>query len=288
MAMVSVAEFQQHMAQQSREKEAMQERVSELHQSIVEIRGQIAIVEASSENKTTQVIDACDRRMTDIEVRGNQLISDTQCSKEELSTLEKQIKELMSNADTNFNTLHDNTEASFGNLRNQTEETFVKVRERFDELQLLSDQNNAKFEVLYTKTEVSFQDMQQRVASLGRVHDDGHQGGQQSQQEQVGRKGYFPLKSIVPEKIDDKIDDWRAWKEDTVDFLDTQFEGMGKFLTEIISKHQGTEAELEDAISSFVGKDGLKYNEEDSVMVWPALKRLTEGMAQKIVTNTRK
>ncbi len=53
MAMVSVAEFQQHMAQQSREKEAMQERVSELHQSIVEIRGQIAIVEASSENKTT-------------------------------------------------------------------------------------------------------------------------------------------------------------------------------------------------------------------------------------------
>ena len=135
MAVVSVAGFQQYIEQQVRVKEAMQERIDELHQSIVEIRGQIAIVETSSETRLTQVVDGCDRRMTDIEVRGNQLISDTQCSKAELNTVEAQIKELMGNADVNFKALHDSTKTSFDDLRNRTEETSVKVREGFDELQ---------------------------------------------------------------------------------------------------------------------------------------------------------
>ena len=40
-------------------------------------------------------------------------------------------------------------------------------------------------------------------------------------------------------------------------------------------------------MAHYTGKNGTKFNEEDSTMIWRALKRLTEGTSQKIVTNTR-
>ena len=36
-----------------------------------------------------------------------------------------------------------------------------------------------------------------------------------------------------------------------------------------------------------MGKNGQRFTSEDAVMAWRALKRLTEGVAQKVVMNTR-
>ena len=63
----------------------------------------------------------------------------------------------------------------------------------------------------------------------------------QAQRDQVRRKGFLPIKSIVPKKLNDKTDEYRAWKEDTADFFDTQLEGIGEFLINTVGKHEGSQ-----------------------------------------------
>ena len=295
MASVSVAEFQQYMQAQASETEALTNRIDQLQQSNIEVRGQVAAMEMNIEEKFIKLSDAFSVRMAQMETGGNQLISDVQVAQNEFQILKTQIQELLSNAETNFARQNNVMEASIKTLHNQTDETFMAVNKKFEDLQAnyiqVNMDNNAKLEALCNKTELAFQDVQTKLASIRQVSADigGDPANNKAyQQEQVRRKGFLPIKSIVPRKINDKMEDWRIWKEDTVDFFDTQLEGMGHFLVEIVGKHEGTAEELNNAIIKYVGKNGQTYNDEDSVMVWRALKRLTEGVAQRIVMNTRK
>ena len=90
----------------------------------------------------------------------------------------------------------------------------------------------------------------------------------------------------MPKKLNDKAEEYRAWKEDTADFFDTQMDGMGDFLMQV-SKFEGNDQELEEMIKGYTGKNNIVFGEEDSIMVCRALKRLTEGVAQNIILNTR-
>ena len=63
------------------------------------------------------------------------------------------------------------------------------------------------------------------------------------------------------------------------DFFDTNLEGLGRCIKEVIGKHQGTEAELMQKIKDYTGKNGGKFEAEDSIVIWRALKFFTEGSA---------
>ena len=80
MAYVSLADFQQYVNARYQERVALTQRLDELQQGIIQIRGQTAVFETQTEEARQKMIDACDVRMTAIEVRGNQMIADVQAS----------------------------------------------------------------------------------------------------------------------------------------------------------------------------------------------------------------
>ena len=78
-----------------------------------------------------------------------------------------------------------------------------------------------------------------------------------AQQERIRRQGFLSIKNTVPSKLNDKVAEWKGWKEDTLDFMDTQFEGLGKFLSEIVGKYQDTDESLKADIEKYTSPGGL-------------------------------
>ena len=295
MAYVSVAEFQQYMQGQQAKEDAIAGRLDQLQQSLIEVRGQIAVVETQSDEKFKKVIDNFEVRIANMTTSGNQLISDVQVLKNDIILTQTHWKELLENAESNFSTFNAKFETNLQELNKKTDETFQAVKNKFDEVESnyikSTADNNTNYATLYNKTEITFKDVQAQLANLqkaaGQAGDAVGGAGGASQQEQVRRRGFLPIKNIVPKKMNDKVEEWRGWKEDAADFFDTQVEGMGKFLLEIVGKHEGSVEELILDIELYTGDNGQKFTNEDAVMTWRALKRLTEGVAQKVVMNTR-
>ena len=73
MSFVSLADFQNYVGQQRGAMEQMQ-------QSINRLTGDLAVGITQMATRLDQTIEACDARMTAIEVRGSQLFSDPQVS----------------------------------------------------------------------------------------------------------------------------------------------------------------------------------------------------------------
>ena len=80
MAYVSLADFQQYVNAKDQERATITQRLDELQQGIIQLRGQTAVFETQTDEARKKMIDACDVRMTAIEVRGNQMIADVQVS----------------------------------------------------------------------------------------------------------------------------------------------------------------------------------------------------------------
>ena len=136
----------------------------------------------------------------------------------------------------------------------------------------------------------SVQYLENNVKDLGKKVGH-HTSGSMSDGGDRGRKGYLPEKSTVPKPMDSSIEAWRAWKEDVEDFLDDQNRGMQVFLKQIdLDKldetvddtyKQKMRKDIEDAGGNF-----LKVT-EDQVQIWRALKKLTTGEANGVVTSVK-
>ena len=70
-------------------------------------------------------------------------------------------------------------------------------------------------------------------------------------------KGYLPLKDLVPSKLGKEVAGWRRWKEDILDFLDTQQPGMRGFLKDMAGV-EGRPDPLED----FLKKKEEEYGQQ--------------------------
>eukprot|EP00973_Karenia_brevis_P037538 5179959-Karenia_brevis.AAC.1 len=96
-------------------------------------------------------------------------------------------------------------------------------------------------------------------------------------------QGYLPHKTTVPKTLGDKVENWRMWKEDVMDFLDTSNPGMKELLktvekeTDLVTKEW-----LEEEVRMGRHVVGVAM---DGVRLWRALKGLTEAEARKIVTS---
>ena len=45
-----------------------------------------------------------------------------------------------------------------------------------------------------------------------------------------GTRSYLPMKNMLPETLDNKIERWRPWRNAVLSFLDTKNVGMKAFL----------------------------------------------------------
>ena len=93
-------------------------------------------------------------------------------------------------------------------------------------------------------------------------------------------KGYLPQKNRIPKTFDDEYSQWRQWREDVEDYVDTARGGMKKFLKKIVKMDGITdelrmEASKDPIIGPLVTGDGVE--------LWRALKGLTTGEARKVV-----
>ena len=87
----------------------------------------------------------------------------------------------------------------------------------------------------------------------------------------------------MPKTFVDKIEDWRKWREDFLNFVDTSNKGMKEFLEEVL-KHDDLVSE--NWIEDKEGKYTKKVT-EDSVAIYRALKGLTDGEARGVVCGVK-
>ena len=95
---------------------------------------------------------------------------------------------------------------------------------------------------------------------------------------------YFPMKRAVPETLKDKAEDWRAWRDDTMDYFDNVTPGMRDLL---VSIHALEEAPTLQEVVKMGKEMGLDSIIADQKKIWRALKKLTEGEAKGIVISVK-
>ena len=96
-------------------------------------------------------------------------------------------------------------------------------------------------------------------------------------------RGYLPMKSTIPKIYTDKLDQWRKWKADVIDFVDEQKPGM-KHILETIGKMK------DDASERWVTSQGYTYGPlgAEVTKLYRALKGLTDGEARNVLEGAHK
>ena len=80
------------------------------------------------------------------------------------------------------------------------------------------------------QTRSALVELQQRVQEIEKASP-GHGGGAANK-----FKGYPPWEKTVPEKLGDKVEEWRGWKKSVMGYLDTITPGMKGLLEEVAKK----------------------------------------------------
>ena len=144
---------------------------------------------------------------------------------------------------------------------NDAQREFSKIRE---------ESTVAQIEIV-EQTRSALVELQQRVGEIERAGP-GHGGGLGSK-----FKGYLPLEKSFPDKIGDKVEEWRGWKKNVMGYLDTITPGMKSLLEEVAKKD---DTPNEDWFRSKEAEYG-RWVTGDREKLWRALTALTEGDAQK-------
>jgi len=116
--------------------------------------------------------------------------------------------------------------------------------------------------------------LQQQVEDLRNTGGGGSQGHGGGSAEKIF--GYLPLKEMVPNIFDGKLEGWRKWKDDVIDFAEMMRPGVKELLKE---------AELEEVTvgTTWTGKSGNPLAQMEMIRIWRLLKQKTEGEARKVV-----
>lgn len=96
-------------------------------------------------------------------------------------------------------------------------------------------------------------------------------------------RGYLPRKAMMPKTFGKDGSDWRRFKDDAADFLDSGKPGMGRLLKDI-EKAEHLDAAWEAQATNDYGHDLLKS--ENRADVYRFLKAITEAEARMVVQST--
>ena len=88
-------------------------------------------------------------------------------------------------------------------------------------------------------------------------------------------KGFVPIKDSVPEMYEGKLEEWRDWKENMEDYVDTVKGGMKEIMREV-EKEEGK-------IDEDWKKDKGDMAVKSDIHLWRLLKQKTRGEAKKVV-----
>ena len=95
-------------------------------------------------------------------------------------------------------------------------------------------------------------------------------------------EGYIPQKDLIPKVFNDKPEDWRAWREDVLEWIDASNPGIKDVLEAINKWEDWDEFELQLLLQ---GKTTRVRN--DKTPLWRALKKVTEGESRRVVGGIR-
>lgn len=193
-----------------------------------------------------------------MEARVAQLESD-------ISTLKIQVASQLKNIDQQKKDLVDQLNGELVQHKLMMNEIVEGAKSEFKGIQV-------GMQIMYDEVSGGFKDILQRVMDLEQNRNNGS-----------GQKGYIPRKAMMPKEFSGQGEDWRAWQDDVLDYLDSVTPGMREFLKE---------AELEtDAVTEQWTRDrAAKYGPKvvgDTVQVWGALKALTVGEARKVIVSIK-
>jgi hypothetical protein len=135
-------------------------------------------------------------------------------------------------------------------------------------------QKNAEsVNLLYHNADAAVKELRARLELLE------GQGGQGQGQAERSQRGYLPTKNTIPKNFDNKLEDWRQWKDDVLDFFDENNKGMRSFLVEIQKEENIDELWLQGKAHALGEKIAGR---DEGVRVWKALKGMTTGEARKV------
>ena len=92
-------------------------------------------------------------------------------------------------------------------------------------------------------------------------------------------RGYFPEKNTISRTLEGELDQWRAWRDDAADFLDTRNVGMFKFLHTIAMKRDTLTDSTMKRKWAALGQKSFGR----PTCKWRALRGLTGGVARSVV-----
>ena len=92
------------------------------------------------------------------------------------------------------------------------------------------------------------------------------------------------MKNTIPRNLDSKLEEWRSWKDDVLDFFDENNKGMRNFLVEVQKEESIDNEWLEDKVRELGDKIAGK---DEGVRVWRALKGITTGEARKVINTVK-
>jgi len=104
-------------------------------------------------------------------------------------------------------------------LHGQVTETYGKSKDGYEEL-------SNKTEAMKYDADKKFKDIEDYVRTLEKQAEG--IGGRRNVDNPKGK--YIPLKNIMPKILGGKVEEWRLWKEDVVDYLDEITVGMKEYL----------------------------------------------------------
>ena len=93
-----------------------------------------------------------------------------------------------------------------------------------------------------------------------------------------GFKGYLPVKNLVPANLT-KIEEWKKWHDDTLDYFDTIKPGMKGLLKRVEKQTDLRDQQWRMQIQVEMGSNIF----DESITIWRALKAMTAGDARDVV-----
>ena len=157
----------------------------------------------------------------EITARIVQLEVDSSVTKTEIIDLLRQVGEQKQ-------AMVDEVALNFADVRNRIDSLINDTRR---ELEGLSNQTRD----LNQRTKTAVDTLDGRLTEVERKGGGGH-GGTEGGVDKP--KSYLPIKSTIPEPLGDEPLKWRAWKRDTLGYLDSITRHMKRFLT-AVEAHNG-------------------------------------------------
>ncbi len=258
--------------------------VENLNQRVVESEGNFKIAEVEFKKH--------ENNFNDIK---EQLQQDAENKKKEMQEMEGKVKQLQAGAEKALMELNDKLKTLEADTKKTTEDmvaqgvtargSLANAEQAFLKVETQMKVEKEEIEALKGQLRGAFTEANQQIHNLderiNRLNDGGGSGSTER------RKGYLPLKNLVPKKkFGGKLEEWRTWRDDTMDYVDFVTPGV-KMLLKNITKEclKNPEVTAHAQVRKFNDANPLatQWKVEHSMDLWRLLKEQTEGEARRLL-----